>query len=633
VVSAEKLAALVESLGAIVWEADGRTFQFTFVSGQVEEILGYPKSEWLRDPQFWRNHTHPDDIARCTAFCIDATARGRDHSFEYRMVAADGRVVWLRDIVTVKQIPGQAPRLTGVMLDITEQIEEARRFRQMIERAWDKIAVVNASGYYEYLSPSVERMLGYRPDELTGTNGFDLIAPNDRERVARYLADVVKGFPRYTPVQFRMIHKNGEMRVIESVASLLADQGDPRVVFNSRDVTEKLELEERLSQATKMEALGQLAGGVAHDFNNLLTVITGYAEMVREHIQPGDQRRQDVEEIRRAADRATILTSQLLAFSRKQVLHARVQDLNTIVREVGGMIARVIGETIELRLDLSSQTARVVADRGQIEQILLNLAVNARDAMTFGGTLTLRTRVEDVNAVRAAGRPPLRPGRYVCLEVVDTGTGIAADVQPHIFEPFFTTKPPGKGTGLGLSTVFGIVKQSGGYIFVDSRDRNGTTFTTYLPEVPTEVALEAGEEAAPAQTAATGRETVLLVEDEAAVRDLTEQVLRRQGYRVLAAATGTEALQISREFSGPIELLITDIVMAGMSGPEVAAKLENSRPQTAVLYMSGYAGDSVLGAGNEKGIAFLQKPFTPIALAQRVREVLDERKASTEANP
>jgi two-component system, cell cycle sensor histidine kinase and response regulator CckA len=631
VVSGDKLADLVQSLGAIVWEADARTFRFTFVSGQAEAILGYPAAEWLADPDFWRRHTHPADLERCAKFCLDATRQERDHQFEYRMIAADGHVVWLRDIVTVKHDAHGRTMLAGIMLDITRQKEDEdqlhamdRFYRALLENSSDNIAMLSATGVTVYQSSAVERQLGYRPEELIGRNNFELVHADDREMAMLKFQETFSTDDVIGPVRFKGVHKDGHTVMLESLAKRFVDDaGATYMICNTRDINEQTRLEAQLSHATKMEALGQLAGGVAHDFNNLLTVITGYTEMVHERLEPGDDRRHDIEEIRRAADRATVLTSQLLAFSRKQVLHTKVQDLNTIVREVGGMIGRVIGETIELQLELAEDCAPIMADRSQVEQVLLNLAVNARDAMPFGGTLTLRTALDDVDANRAARRGAPRPGRYVCLAVKDTGSGMSSEVQRRIFEPFYTTKPPGKGTGLGLSTVYGIVKQSGGSISVDSAPHRGTTFTVHLPAATTERAQEPAAE--PQPSAPPGRETVLLVEDEPRVRSLTEEILTRQGYRVFSAANGAEALRVCREHPGAIDLLVTDIVMAGMSGPELAAKIESTRPHTAVLYISGYAGDSVLGTSSEEGVAFLQKPFTPAALARKVRDLLDER--------
>jgi PAS domain S-box-containing protein len=497
-----------------------------------------------------------------------------------------------------------------------------RFYSALLENSSDNIAVLRSDGITVYQSHAVERQLGYRPEELGGRTNFELIHPDDRDSTTPKMADILTSRGVVGPIRFRCIHKAGHVIVVEALGKrFISESGETYAIINTRDITQQERLEAQLTQATKMEALGQLAGGVAHDFNNLLTVISGYTETVRDMLKPDDPHAAEIEEIRRAADRAAVLTSQLLAFSRKQVLKSENQDLNAVVREVGSMIDRVIGATIQLQLELSPQRAMVVADRSQLGQILLNLALNSRDAMPYGGKLTMRTSVVEVNEEAAAQRPPLVPGKYVRLEVIDTGSGMSEHVQRHVFEPFFTTKEPGKGTGLGLSTVYGIVKQSRGFIFVDSEIGRGTAFTVYLPltTADREERLNRPQPTGPA----SGRETVLLVEDERMVRDLAKQVLIRHGYQVLTAENGQHALEVSREFHGNIDLLVTDIVMAGMSGPDLARRLESTNRVTSVLYMSGYAGDAVLGTG-ESGVAFLQKPFTPAALTQKVREVLDQ---------
>jgi PAS domain S-box-containing protein len=381
----------------------------------------------------------------------------------------------------------------------------------------------------------------------------------------------------------------------------------------------------QLHQAQKMEAVGKLAGGVAHDFNNLITVIIGYGELLLRRFKE-DQRAQDsLQEIQQAAERGAALVRQLLAFSRRQVLEPRVLDLNAVVKGLEKMLRRLIGEDVELRTTLEPGLGRVKADPGQVEQVLMNLATNARDAMPQGGRLSIETRNAEVDAGAAQGRAPLAPGPYALLEVADTGMGMSPEVRERIFEPFFTTKEPGKGTGLGLATVYGIVKQSGGYIYVRSEPGQGSVFEIYLPRVAGEAAGEAraGERASPAPG---GSETVLVVEDEEAVRRMMAQVLRGQGYRVLEAGGGEAALQAAARHAGPLHLLVTDVVMPGMNGRQLAEQLAAQRPGVRVLYVSGYAE----GIIEERGVlapqvAFLRKPFTSEGLAARVRQVLDER--------
>jgi signal transduction histidine kinase len=386
--------------------------------------------------------------------------------------------------------------------------------------------------------------------------------------------------------------------------------------------TQQLRLEEQLVQSQKMEGIGRLAGGVAHDFNNLLTAILGYAELMEAQLGDDEGLRSELREIRSAGERAAALTRQLLAFSRRQVLQPRTLDLNTVVSDVEKMLARLIGEDITLVTRLEPALGSVKADPGQLEQVLMNLAVNARDAMPEGGTLTFATANAELNVDFVAVHPGALPGAHVLLMVTDTGTGMTDEVRSHAFEPFFTTKERGKGTGLGLATAYGIVKQSGGYITVDSEAGRGTTFRIYLPRVEG-TAVVSGRTTS-SLLLPIGTETILLVEDEAGVRRLSVTVLKTQGYVVLEAVSGDMALEVARSETGPIHLVVTDVVMPGMSGRELWDRLRMLRPNSRVLFMSGYTDDAIAQHGVlEPGIAFLQKPFTPFSLARKVREVLD----------
>src|SRR5713226_2276376 len=393
-----------------------------------------------------------------------------------------------------------------------------------------------------------------------------------------------------------------------------------------RDVTEQRRLQEQLLQSQKMEAVGRLAGGVAHDFNNLLTVIISYTDLLLEDLGRDDPKREDVAAVRKAAEGAAALTHQLLAFSRKQVLQPKVLDVNATVATTEKLLRRLIGEDIQLVAKLASGLGRVKADPGQIEQVIMNLAVNARDAMPAGGQLTIETANVEMDQAYVRGHPLAQPGRYVMLAVSDTGIGMDEETKAHIFEPFFTTKEMGKGTGLGLATVYGIVKQSGGFIWLYSEPGQGTSFKIYMPRVD-----ESAERATPAaaETLPRGTETVLVVEDAPAVRAVTRQVLERQGYTVLEAPNGEAALVLATKHHGPIHLLLTDVVMPGVNGRQVAEQLARPRPDMMVLFTSGYTDDSVVRHGIlESGIAYLQKPFTPDSLARKVREVLDSARDS-----
>jgi two-component system, cell cycle sensor histidine kinase and response regulator CckA len=376
-----------------------------------------------------------------------------------------------------------------------------------------------------------------------------------------------------------------------------------------------------------MEGIGQLAGGIAHDFNNLLTTVLGYSDMALSQLSAHDPIREDIDEIRKAGQRASNLTRQLLAFSRKQVFEPRVLDLNALIAESSRMLARLIGEHIRFETVLDPELGSVRADPGQVEQVIVNLVVNARDAMPEGGMLTVRTGNADITAPSSRDHGGLAPGRYIVISVRDTGVGIEPETQKRIFEPFFTTKEKPHGTGLGLATVYGIVSQSGGHIVVASEPGRGSTFAIYLPRVdePASAAV-----VAPAPAIHRGSETILLVEDEAAVRGLTLRCLQSSGYTVLQAASAEEALPIAAAHAGRLDLLLTDVIMPGASGPELARRLLEKRPGTRVLYVSGYTDASMASQGAlDDGAYFLQKPFTPESLARKVREVLDAREPAS----
>ncbi|HXU11833.1 MAG TPA: ATP-binding protein, partial [Candidatus Binatia bacterium] len=387
------------------------------------------------------------------------------------------------------------------------------------------------------------------------------------------------------------------------------------------DITERKMLEAQLRQAQKMEAVGRLAGGVAHDFNNLLSVILGYGNLLLMDPDRRDADRKGLEEICKAAERAGGLTRQLLAFSRKQVLVPEIFDLRDSVQDIAKMLGRLIGEDVELSLSFAKEACRVRADRGQIDQVITNLAVNSRDAMPQGGKLTVEVRHADFTEPMVHDRARIEPGPYVLLAVSDSGVGMNAETQSHVFEPFYTTKGPGEGTGLGLATVYGIVKQSGGYIWLYSEPGEGTTFKIYLPRTEGQAGT-----AVPVQGASLpgGSETILLVEDDEAVRGLAQLILEERGYRVLAASGGEEAERLVAGWEGPIHLLLSDVIMPGMNGREVADRLCPRRPEMRTIFMSGYTGDAVLRRGIvAEDSDFIQKPFTPTILAVKVRQVLD----------
>jgi two-component system cell cycle sensor histidine kinase/response regulator CckA len=499
-------------------------------------------------------------------------------------------------------------------------------FRLISENAADMIAVVDANGQRLYNSPSYGRILGYSPEELEGTSGFEQIHPDDRPLVEEAAREARSGALGRT-IQYRLRHKDGSWRPLESRSSaILNSQGEvEKLVIVNRDVSERKNLEEQFRQAQKMEAVGRLSGGVAHDFNNLLGVIIGYAEFLQERLDPANALRGSVDEILSAGKRAASLTRQLLAFSRQQVLDPRVLDLNGAVSDMDKLLRRLIGEDIELTTILSPDLGRVKADQGQLEQVILNLAVNARDAMPHGGKLIIQTKnfVMDEAFVRRYPYP-VQPGAYVQLAVSDSGIGMDAETKARAFEPFFTTKEKGKGTGLGLSTVYGVVKQSGGYIDIVSAPGAGATFQIYLPSVDEPVRSGAGVPVA--LHSFEGQETILIVEDETSLRTLTHNTLELAGYKVLEAKDGINALSVSDRHTEPIDLLLTDVVMPGMGGRTLAQELTRRRPAVRVVFMSGYTGQTIGVQGPiDPGSAFLLKPFTRDALTRKIREVLDRR--------
>jgi two-component system cell cycle sensor histidine kinase/response regulator CckA len=625
--------ALIASIDGIVWEADVRTFSFTFVSAQAERILGYPIHQWLHDPTFWQNHIHPDDRDQAVSFCVECTRERRDHRFEYRMIAADGRTVWLHDAVTVISADGEPVTLRGVMVDITEK-KEAERAQERTRALLSSIVEHSPAMIFVKDATDLRYVLfNQAGEELTGRKRADVIGRTDHELLGQATADAFArddreaiGTGRVLEIFEEIPGRAGDVRYLRtSKVPILGADGRPEYLLGvSENMTERRKLEEQLRQAQKMEALGQLAGGVAHDFNNLLTVIGGYSDFLLSRLPPGAPMRHEVEEIRNAGERAALLTGQLLAFSRKQVLQPRVFDLALVVEESESVLRRVISENVSMQVRRGGGSLVVKADPASLWQVILNLALNARDAMPDGGSLIIETTAVDLDARNVASRAPLQPGRHVLLSVTDTGSGISRAAQPHVFEPFFTTKPTGQGTGLGLAVVHGIVAQSGGCIEFESTAA-GTTFRIYLPAAPAD-AIPVDVRSAGAELVPTGRETILLVEDEDAVRRLGVKVLERAGYRVLSAADGDEALRAAAAHDGHIDLLVTDVVMPGMRGTQLAETFRGRDPQIRVLFVSGYTPDAVLRQGVGEGEqAFLQKPFSPAALAERVRDVLDAR--------
>jgi PAS domain S-box-containing protein len=479
-------------------------------------------------------------------------------------------------------------------------------------------------------SEELRQIFGLDPGESGDTVEAyrERIHPEDRALVAELTERALQDHKPFS-CEHRIVRPDGAVRTVHSQGRLvLGDGGTPvRMVGTVQDITDRAQLENQFRQAQRMEAVGRLAGGVAHDFNNLLTVINSYSEFLLEDLDAEDHRRHDVEEIRKAGVSAAALTRQLLAFSRQQVLQPQILDPSDVLAKAESLLKRMIGEDVEVVMALAPQLGTVRADPGQVEQVIMNLAVNARDAMPEGGRLTIETANVEMDEAYLRNHAVGSPGRYVMLAVTDTGVGMDETTQAHIFEPFFTTKETGKGTGLGLATVYGVVKQSGGFIWVYSEPGHGTTFKIYLPRVDEPAQSLTGPDVT--TKSLRGVETVLLVEDAVAVRAVARHTLERQGYTVLEASNGAAALRLAAEHPGTIQLVVTDVVMPGMNGRQFAEQLAAARPSLKVLYTSGYTDDAVVRHGVlESGVQFLQKPFTPDALARKVREVLDSRPAS-----
>jgi PAS domain S-box-containing protein len=530
-------------------------------------------------------------------------------------------------------------RIVLILSDITERkrAEDAlkqgeEKYRTILENIEDGYFEVDIAGNFTFFNDSLCRMLGYSKDEMTGMNNRKYTDQENAKKLYQAFNKVYRTGEPIKGFSWEVITKDGTKLFGEVSISLIKDSKGQPTGFRgiARDITErkqaeeeKLSLQEQLRQSQKMEAIGGIAGGIAHDFNNLLTVISGNCQLSLLELKERDPLRGNIKEIKAAADRATSLTRQLLAFSRRQVLDMKVLVLNTIIRDMEKMLRRVIGEDIELVTVLADDLGTVKNDPGWMEQVIMNLAVNARDAMLKGGKLTIETANVELDEAYARAHIAVTPGRYVMLSLSDTGVGMTPGVKERVFDPFFTTKEKGKGTGLGLSTVYGIVKQCGGNIWIYSEPSQGTTFKIYLPRV--DELLEELREKTVKEELPRGSETTLVVEDEEEVRKLTVEILRRQGYRVLEASHGDDALLVCEHHEGPVHLMVTDVVMPGMSGSELAKRLGSLHPKMKVLYMSGYPDNAITHHGIlGKGMNYIQKPFTVDGLARKVREALDK---------
>ncbi|MBI5495260.1 MAG: PAS domain-containing protein [Deltaproteobacteria bacterium] len=643
------LDAVVANIPDMIFVKDARDLRFTLFNRAGEELVGHKLADMAGKDVY-------DLFPRAQADFFTAKDRevlaGRTTVDipEEPLDTPRGRRILHTRKVPLRDAAGEPAFLLGISEDITDQKaaqEERARLIAIIESSPDMVGLATPDGQVRYVNAAGRRLLGLAPDvELSATSLAEYLPPAGREVVlgrglpAAIREGVWRGEAPVQTVDGRVIscalvlaaHRNavGEVEYVSAIIRDITEQKqfehvlEQRVAERTRELQAETEarqqVQHQLVESQKMEGIGRLAGGVAHDFNNLLSVILSYSELLLEQVRPGDPAREDIEAIQKAGKQAARLTQQLLAFSRRQVLQARVVDLNEVVTGMGRMVGRIVGEDVEVRV-ATAATGMVRCDSGQVEQALLNLVVNSRDAMPTGGMLTIETADAVLDASYAVTHAGVAAGPYVMLAVSDTGTGMDAATLARVFEPFFTTKEKGKGTGLGLSTAYGIVKQSGGHIFVYSEPDQGTTFKIYLPRTS---ATDADRPAPARPGARRGTETVLLVEDEEQLRTLARAILQRHGYRVLEASNGGAALLLTEQHADPIHLLLSDVVMPQMSGSQLAERLGKVRPDMRVLFTSGYTDDVVVHHGVlHPDLAFLQKPFTPDALVAKVREVLD----------
>ncbi len=627
--SEEKLRLMTESIDEVFWVFDIEQQAMTYASPAHERVWGYPRDLFadLRKP--FLDPIHPED-RELVLNHISMLKSGQVLDFAHRFTCPDGEMRYLHHRGFPVLDKSGKPRLyIGVGKDITESRkaqESLRKSREYLDRILnstsDGIFVKDREYRFVHVNDAFCAFRGQQREDLLGKTGFEELPEEKVKSIIRQEEEVLKtGREILGEETFPGAQGNPSILMIKR--SLLTDQrGNRQIVAIGRNITQYRQLEAQFLQAQKMEAIGVLAGGVAHDFNNLLNVINGYSELILDQLAAENPIRKDIERIRDAGKRAADLTSQLLAFGRKQILQPELLDVNHVIVQMSSMLRRLIGEDIEFIVSARPDLGLIHADPGQIQQAVMNLAINARDAMPLGGRLVIETANVSLEEPYMQQHPMVPAGPYIMLAISDNGVGIDEITRAHLFEPFFTTKQKGKATGLGLSTVYGIVKQSNGFIWVYSEPGKGTTFKLYFPQA--EGSLAGRKKEGSTLTGIRGSETVLLVEDEQAIKELAGRILRDQGYNVLEASNGAEALRISREFAGQIHLIVTDVAMPDFSGKALVSQLETTRPGIKALYVSGYTDDSIVHSGIlDSHVAFLQKPFTGEGLIRKVREVLN----------
>jgi PAS domain S-box-containing protein len=634
----ERNRTLVEQLPQVTYIEQLDHASASYISPQIETFVGYTPEEWTSDPGFFEKVLHPDDRERVLAGFARMHATGKQFDCEYRLIARDGSVVWIHDgaVVVHDEQTGRPLYAQGFLVDISGRKQTEHALRESEQRFRDLVSGIDVILWeadpefnFSFVSKRAEDILGYPIERWLNEPAFitHYFHPADRERVLAVDREAMARAEDYE-LEYRILASDGRTLWFREIVRVEADEHGQAARLRGVmvDVTAqkhgdeaRAALEEQLRQAQKMEAVGRLAGGIAHDFNNLLTAISGYSSLAAGRLGDTDAAvRSDLAQIQTASEQAAALTQQLLAFSRQQVMSPKVLDLNDVVLVVEKLLRRLIGEDIEVVTATTRKPLPVEADPAALEQVLINLAINARDAMPDGGRLMIASSYSELDATSAGALQDGRSGAFAVVTVTDTGHGIDAETMANIFEPFFTTKDVGKGTGLGLATVYGTVRQSDGFITVDSEPGRGASFSVYLPLSKRDTASpgEAGRLVA----STPGNETILLVEDADVVRELTMRALELQGYTVLAAANPMDALALSEREE--YDLLLTDVVMPHMRGGELARRLSAQRPNLKVLFMSGYLdGEALLG--EEAPTAFLQKPFKLDELAATVRELLD----------
>jgi two-component system cell cycle sensor histidine kinase/response regulator CckA len=622
---------LFESNPMSMWVFDRDSLKFLAVNEAAIRHYGYTRDEFL---SMTIADIRPGEDVPKLMNSVSMTVPGLSEAELWRHRKKDGTIIQVEITSHPISLDGRAAELI-LSHDVTEQRKNQESLRQSEERfatafRSSPLAITISTekeGQYVDANDAFVNMMGYRREEIVGKTAHQLriwVDPEDRQQMVQQVDQTEQA----EPLETRFRTKSGDERRVRISAGRILLDGKPCILANTLDITESRLLEEQFRQAQKMEAVGRLAGGVAHDFNNLLSVIMGYSEIAQDAAPRGTAVRNHLDQIKKAAERAAALTQQLLAFSRQQVLQPKVLDLNAVVHSVSKMLLRVIGEDVALNLAPGEPLGSIKADLGQIEQVLMNLAVNARDAMPEGGKIMIETANVELDETYARQHQSVKPGSYVMLSFSDTGCGMDATTLARIFEPFFTTKEPGKGTGLGLSTVYGIVKQSGGYVWAYSESMRGTTFKIYFPRV--DGAAEKLSAPRPELVFDRGTETILLVEDEAAVRALIAELLRGAGYTVLEANEANAAIEIAERHRNSIHLVLTDVIMPGLSGGDLIVHLRTLQPNLAILFMSGYASDLIGRAGVAEPERFLlHKPFTRKSLLTKVRAMLDNDKTQS----